>query len=565
MRTISDRLVGAENSGEVVAVTSGGPIDLAQFRRDVSANAAALERLECRRGLLITEDSYWCAVGMLALFQIGAEVVLPQNVTAGACHAIGSQWDMLICDRLPEGHHDGFCLQVGEDPVPTLRPLDAARCRLSLFTSGSTGSPKRVEKCLAMMEREAAAIEAILGAFVSPRAAIRGMVTHQHLFGLSYKLFWPLCSARPFGGKVHDLWESLLAEDLNEAVIVASPAHLARLGMLRPPVGRGHPACLLSAGAELPESASAAAQRAFGAPLCEIYGSTETGTIGWRWRDRIDPLWQPAPGVAIRTEDDGTLSVASPFLSGKGVERTHDRADLTQGGFRLKGRNDRIVKVEGKRVSLPALEAALASLPFVDAAALVTLPGETATLGAVIVPSASGQVALAAQGSFRFSRQLRQLLAAEHELSALPRRWRFVAALPAGQLGKVRQADLQALFANAGPPNEPEIRAIRREGNRVELDLFNPSDLIQLDGHFPGMPIIPGVAQIDWAVKLAARHLDLPIEAATDYQVKFQRLTLPETFVTLTLVHDAARRRLSFSYQRDADVLTSGTIRLTAS
>ncbi len=565
MRAISDRLAGADNPDEIVAVTSGGPVDLAQFRRDIAVNAAALEQLGCRRGLLITVDSYWCAVGMLALFQVGAEVVLPQNVTAGACHAIGAQWDLLIYDRLPDGQRGGFRLRNGDDPAPTLQSMDADLCRISLFTSGSTGAPKRVEKSLAMMEREAAAIDAILGAFVSSRAVIRGMVTHQHLFGLSYKLFWPLYSARPFDGKVHALWESLLAEDLNEAVIVASPAHLARLGSLRPPAGRGRPACLLSAGAELPESASASARRAFGAPLCEIYGSTETGTIGWRWRNRLDPLWQPAPGVTVKMEDDGTLSVASPFSSGKGVERTQDRAELEQDGFRLKGRNDRIVKVEGKRVSLPALEAALTSLPFVDAAALVTLPGATATLGAVIVPSASGQEALAARGAFRFSRQLRQMLAAEHELSALPRRWRFVAALPAGPLGKVRQADLRALFTDREPRNEPEVRAIRREGNKVELDLFNPPDLIQLDGHFPGMPIIPGVAQIDWAIKLAARHLDLPIEAATDYQVKFQRLTLPDTLVTLTLIHDAGRRRLSFSYQRDAEVLTSGTIRLAAS
>ncbi|NJO37144.1 MAG: thioester dehydrase [Rhizobiales bacterium] len=105
-----------------------------------------------------------------------------------------------------------------------------------------------------------------------------------------------------------------------------------------------------------------------------------------------------------------------------------------------------------------------------------------------------------------------------------------------------------------------------RRGERwVELDLFNRPDLLQLDGHFPAMAIVPGVAQLDWAVKMAARFLDLPLPAATNFQVKFHRLTLPRTTVTLRLEHDVERRRLQFEYRKpDRQVLTSGSVRLEA-
>ena len=48
------------------------------------------------------------------------------------------------------------------------------------------------------------------------------------------------------------------------------------------------------------------------------------------------------------------------------------------GRFRLAGRLDRVVKLDGKRVSLPELEARLALHPYVGAAAVAplrTLPG----------------------------------------------------------------------------------------------------------------------------------------------------------------------------------------------
>jgi acyl-coenzyme A synthetase/AMP-(fatty) acid ligase len=566
--TIADLLGGPLDPARVVARCGKAAITLAQFRADVAANAAALGEGTCRRGLLITADTYWAAVGVCALFQIGAEVVLPQNVTVGACDAIRAYWDVLVCDRLPAGHAGGFVLRSAvTDSAAKLRAVDPAQCRLALFTSGSTGAPKRVDKTLAVMERESAAVEAILGATVPAQAFVTGSVTHQHLFGLAYKLFWPLCTGRTIDGRVHDLWESMLVTGIADAAVITSPPHLTRLGSLDALAPAKRPACLLSAGAELPEAACHAAGKTFSAPICEIYGSTETGTIGWRWRQGQDEAWQPMPGVAIRTDSDGILAVDSPFLPDAGWHATSDRAEIDgSGGFRLKGRIDRIAKIEGKRVSLSAVEAALAASPDVAAVKVIALPDDThpggIVLGAVVVPGKAGAAALIKLGSFRFGRQLRQFLGASQEAAAMPKRWRFVDALPADRMGKVRQEDLAALFAQESQPREPALRAVRRDGNEVELDLYNPADLIQLDGHFPHLPIVPGVAQIDWAVKFAARYLDLPIEAATDYQVKFHRLTLPQTEVTLKLAHDPERRRLSFSYRRGADMLTSGTIRL---
>jgi len=560
MRDLRALLEGNISDRTVIALRGSQALDVAQLRCDIAHNAARLTNLNCRRGLLVTADTYWCLVGMMALFQIGADVILPQNATAGAVDAIRAEWDLLVSDR--EGE-DRFCLRSGAGPATALQPIELDACRLSLFTSGSTGHPKRVDKTLAVMQREAAAVEELLGATVPSDSRVVGMVTHQHLFGLSFKLFWPLVSGRPFGARVHEFWEELLSEDIGGNAIIVSPAHLKRVGDLRLAGGETPPACLISAGAELSDEVAACSQNAFGAPLCEIYGSTETGVIGWRWRDKAANAWLPAPGVLVDVDPSGELHIDSPFLSGRDRFRTADLAEKAGAGFRLKGRTDRIVKIEGKRISLPEVEATLAGSPLVAAVALLPIGEPDITLAAVVAPSTEGAAELARLGAFRFGRLLRQSLASHHETAAMPKRWRFVAEMPTGPLGKVLQADLLALFQEE--KREPDLLALRRNGQELELDLYNSPDLVQLDGHFPGMPIIPGVAQIDWVVKLAARHFGLALGAAQNYQVKFHRLTLPGTMVTLSLMHDAGRQRLSFSYKRGDDVLTSGVVRLASS
>ena len=77
LQSVSDLLTARHptahgNPGRIVAMTKGRAIDLAQLRRDVAVNTRSLRATWCKRGLLLADDTYWAAVGMLALFQAGA-------------------------------------------------------------------------------------------------------------------------------------------------------------------------------------------------------------------------------------------------------------------------------------------------------------------------------------------------------------------------------------------------------------------------------------------------------------------------------------------------------------
>lgn len=563
MRVV-DLVCGDSTPSAVIAITGGQAMDLKQFRADVAINAGAIRALGCRRGLLLTRDSYWAAVGMLALFQADATVVMPQNALPRTFSDLAAEWDHLICDETPNGISNALVLRHGLGSDGPLVARDPEQDRIELFTSGSTGTPKRVIKDLACMEREAATLEAQFGRHVRLDSLFTGTVSHQHLYGLSFRLFWPLCNGRRFDGTVHEFWESLCDAPAGGAIIT-SPAHLQRVTGLAPFDIDHQPSLIVSAGAPLPATAAAEARACFGAPIVEIYGSTETNSIAWR--DGADPVarWKPLPEVVVGQTGDGRLLLRSPFLSDRGAHETSDLINLyADGTFELSGRADRIAKIEGKRISLPDVEQRLAALPEVEAAATVVLPGDKPCLAAAIVASREGAKDLSALGAFRFGRKLRRKLAQSIEPAGLPRRWRFVEALPTGVLGKLRAEDVMALFQD--PPREPDLRAMRTGENWVEVDLFNRPDLVQLEGHFPALAIVPGVAQVDWAVKMAARHLHLPITTANRLKVKFHRLTLPNTQVTLRLEHDPAHGRLHFTYLRpDEQVLTSGTIGLEVS
>ncbi len=112
----------------------------------------------------------------------------------------------------------------------------------------------------------------------------------------------------------------------------------------------------------------------------------------------------------------------------------------------------------------------------------------------------------------------------------------------------------------AAPPRDPQVLAVRPVTDGVELDLFLSAELLQFQGHFPGVGVLPGVAQIDWAVRLADRHLSLTGGIARTFRVKFRRVIAPDSPVTLVLRREAAKGRLLFEYRAGDEVMSSGSV-----
>ncbi len=104
----------------------------------------------------------------------------------------------------------------------------------------------------------------------------------------------------------------------------------------------------------------------------------------------------------------------------------------------------------------------------------------------------------------------------------------------------------------------PEITAIREVGERLHIDLRIVEGLGCLRGHFPGMPIVPGVAQVQWAVHFGSQRWQRLAQFRALHKLKFQNPILPGMNVCLEL--SAQGDVLSFRYC-DADTdYSSGRI-----
>ena len=432
---LSQLLSERRQDRDPVARRGGKAISYARFAAEAAGLAAEAQASGWRRAALLAQDSYRFALGLFGLMHGGCEVLLPPNHQPGTIEAMRGSFDLVLDDaRLSD-------VRPRED---RLEPLDAKKCALAFFTSGSTGMPKRILKSLAMFEREAQTLNTLWDG----EGEVFATVPHQHVYGLSFKIMAPLAAGRPFHAETPEVWETLLAGLTPNAVIVSSPAHLGRMaGLSALPPDRG-PSRVFSAGAPLSTEAAHEARRVLGVPPTEIFGSTETGAIAMRQQESGETPWRLLPGLDMRTDGNGRLSLLTPFVGDEWIE-TADLVAPAGDGFRWLGRADRVVKIEGRRVDLNALEQALMKLPEVAAAAVIWLPGEKGRLGAAIVPSAEGRAQMARLGKFRFGRLLRAGLADKLEPASAPRLWRFVEALPSAELGKRRDRDLLELFADA--------------------------------------------------------------------------------------------------------------------
>lgn len=543
-------------------VATDGPIrNMAQLRQQARAWRTAFARKPGRWALHFN-DAPAFAAALFGAWHAGVDVWLCGDALPATLDALRDEVTGFAGDLSP-GYHG---LEPSSAPDDTLAwlPLDESRTRLVVFTSGSTGAPSAIVKTLAQLARETEALEQCFGAAIGD-ATVHGTISHQHIYGLLFRALWPLAAGRPIAPR------SFFHEDLVRAltlstssVLVTSPAHLKRLpeGLEWSNVSHRIRA-VFSSGGTLPESAARDTSRLLGRAPLEIYGSSETGGIAWRiWQEHGDCAWQALPGVTWRIVD-GRLYVRSPHLPTADWWRSEDRVEAHGDGFQLLGRADRIVKIEERRVSLDALERALCTLDEVAEARVLVLPGTRVQLAAVIVPSASGESMHARLGRRAFAQGLSQGIASQQDAVTRPRRWRFVSSLPLNPQGKTTEAALLALFDEESASRaRPCPQWLQKTADKAHARVLAHADLIVFDGHFPGIPILPGVAQLDWAIHMARDVFALPPHVRSVEALKFQNVVCPGTTLDLSLDWDAGKQQLTFCWQSDAGLHARGRVLL---
>ncbi len=449
-----------------------------------------------------------------------------------------------------------------------------------VHTSGSTGEPQAIGKQLSQLTSEVATLEALFGASIG-QADIIATVSHQHIYGLLFRVLWPLAAGRAI--HAHGIaFPEQLAGALGQrpCVLVASPAHLKRLpahidwnaaaSMLH---------AVFSSGGPLAPDAGAAAASLLGCLPTEIYGSSETGGIAWRRRHAVSGgAWKAMPGVQWRAGHGGQLEVRSPHLDSDAWQQLADRIEPADAHhFMLLGRSDRIVKIEEKRVSLDTIETALLASGLASESRVMLAPEpsgsverERQSLAAFVVLNAAGRAVLDADGKPALNRRLRAHLAHSVEAVALPRRWRYLEHMPVNAQGKTTQRQLLALLGvgqdagqEAGPASQvrlPHCKVVEQAPGRVLLALTVPAALHYLAGHFPDAPVLPGVVQVDWAIHYGRQQFGLTGAFRGINALKFQQVILPDVPLLLELSHDSAKGSLQFRYFSDAGPHAGGRI-----
>jgi acyl-coenzyme A synthetase/AMP-(fatty) acid ligase/3-hydroxymyristoyl/3-hydroxydecanoyl-(acyl carrier protein) dehydratase len=432
---------------------------------------------------------------------------------------------------------------------------------------------KKFEQLLAEVE-----VQDALWGDPAGKSGVCATVSHQHIYGFLFKFLWPLITGRTVWSDAcfypADIQDAVV--QLKQCTLVSTPSHLKRLpALLDWSVVRGACTAIFSSGGPLPESAAVEVQFGLGQAPHEIFGSTETGGVAWRQLQKAGEAcaWTPFPGIHIRQESDtGCLQVASPFIHpselSDGWYTMQDSIALEASGcFHLKGRVDRIVKIEQKRVSLEHMEQRLMQLDGIDDAAVALLSDGTAQsgrsrLGAAIVLSESGLQQADALSSSQLNDHIKQHLLAWFEPTVLPRAFVFVDRLPENAQGKKPLAEIRALFNKKDNPEStlPSICSEETDDHSVTLQCEVPADLVYFDGHFDALPVVAGVVQIHWAMKLAEQYFGVTVNATQLEAIKFHKLLFPRDRFTLSLRHSNEPEKIHFSLAQGENKFSSGRV-----
>lgn len=433
-------LIQPDRPLRTVAWRGSQGVNQQQFLQDVQALAARLP--PATHALNLCEDRYHFMTAFAAICLRGQTNLLPPSRAAGVigeiadaysgCYALGETavaglpvpWVMVNDDA-------DVAADIGPG-APAVPSIPSNHVAALAFTSGSTGEPQAHAKTWhALVQTARLAAQRFIGA--DSGATIVATVPSQHMYGLETTVMMALA-----GGCAVHAGPAFFPADLRDAlqqvpaprVLITTPVHLRACLTTALPFPPLH--LVISATAALAPELAVAAEATLGAPVHEIYGCTEAGSVASR-RTVESLLWKLYAGLRL-LQWGGVTFVKGQHLV-RPVELPDVVVDMGQGRFRLEGRDADLLKVAGKRASLNELTTRLLLIPGVSDGVVFLLdpvPGRDPRPAALVVaPDLSEPQILTA-------------LEAVMDPVFLPRPLIFLACLPRNAMGKLPRAALLA-------------------------------------------------------------------------------------------------------------------------
>ena len=511
-------------------------ISFHDFWIDVWQQSIIIQDVQADEWALWENDSYEFLVLFFAGLIAGKQMVLAPNRIKDTEQELVGQGIHFLSRQRQEQQYQQSDLK----SVPSRIQLDDEflnQAQVYFYTSGSTGQPKKILRTLKQLLNE---VQGLNQSFEwSEQNVALATVSHQHIYGLLFKLLLPLATGQSFYNAQLPFPENVveaqrkLAKLQIQNYLISSPALLKRWTM---DVRLQDCICVFSSGGQLNSGIRPFLNR----PVVEVLGSSETGGIAYRQHD--DALWTPFANVDIQVTAQEELGVRSNHAFSEEWILTGDRAqasepDQLKSQFKLLGRLDRLVKLEEKRLSLDAIEHKIVMLDEVaQCHVLLVEHDQRQILACVAVLTEQAQQQLCSMTKAQFVQQLKEKLQGKLETIAIPRQWRFLSQLPQNSQSKLNKNDLKALFQ---PMTLPVVIQQTLEVEHAVYQLDFIPELVCFKGHFPDYPIYPGVGQIGF-IQHFAKQCWADLAWCNGYeQLKFQDLIRPYASIQLTLTRHA--------------------------
>lgn len=103
----------------------------------------------------------------------------------------------------------------------------------------------------------------------------------------------------------------------------------------------------------------------------------------------------------------------------------------------------------------------------------------------------------------------------------------------------------------------------RTDTSELYAQVVVPAGSLWFKGHFPGQPVLPGIAQMEMVLELICRGTGMPLALAEVNRVRFRKMILPDDCLTVTAMPKSdPPGGYVFRIVKDQEPLTTGTLRV---